>query len=343
MLKSIVTPIDGSRHAQAALLLSAELAAKYDANLLLLHVGLRDGDVPKELYDKAASELAEAETRGEKSGVYPHLSRHLRVLEYLGHMLLRQAKTEAEGRGARQIETRIDFGDTGERILHHAKQADADLIAMGSRGFNEWEGMLLGSVSHKVIHLAPCSCVTVRQVEGQKAFEDLKSIVVPTDGSAHAAKAIDLASDIAAKCGAKLTLLHVLLSFATPHELRAAVDLDKLSAETRAELEVEPQAPVTTYGDGFIPPPISDGALREIGEQILTRARRAAADRGVADPNLVLAEDDPARRILETAKQEDADLIAMGSRGLGELSGLMAGSVSYKVNHAAPCSCLVVR
>ncbi|MCP4878263.1 MAG: universal stress protein, partial [Gammaproteobacteria bacterium] len=43
------------------------------------------------------------------------------------------------------------------------------------------------------------------------------------------------------------------------------------------------------------------------------------------------------------AKSEQADLITMGSRGLGGAEGLLSGSVSYKVNHSAPCNCLVVR
>ena len=72
--------------------------------------------------------------------------------------------------------------------------------------------------------------------------------------------------------------------------------------------------------------------------------RRTAEAKGVQAPNLVLlGGDDPARAILKTAKREQADLIAMGSRGLGGVEGLLSGSVSYKVIHTAPCSCMVVR
>lgn len=343
MIGTILTPIDGSEHAQAALELSANLAFKYDARLLLLHVGMRDGDVPEALYDAAARELEKAESSGEETGIYPHLSLHLRILEYLGHMLLRDAKKHAEGRRVRRAETVIDFGDTGERILHHAKHESADLIVMGSRGFSELEGLLLGSVSHKVIHLAPCSCVTVRKSATQGTSDGIERIIVPTDGSDHAAKALDLASDISAKYGAKLTLVHVMRSHASLQTLRASVHVDQLSAKTREELDPARHAPAERFGGVFIPPAVSDDARREIGEQILSRGRLAAEVKGVDSPNLVLADGDPARAILETAKREQADLIAMGSRGLGEVAGLLAGSVSYKVNHAAPCSCLVVR
>ncbi len=58
-------------------------------------------------------------------------------------------------------------------------------------------------------------------------------------------------------------------------------------------------------------------------------------------PNI--APGDPARKILQVAKSEQADLIAMGGRGLGGAESLLSGSVSYKVNHDAPCNCLIVR
>ena len=343
MIKTILTPIDGSKNAQSALELSADLAAKYDARLLLLHVGMRDGDVPEELYEAAARELQDAEDSGEETGIYPHPSRHLRILEYLGHLLLRDAQQYAEANGAKRAETLLDFGDTGERILHHAKHESADLIVMGSRGLNELEGLFLGSVSHKVVHLAPCSCVTVRGFETEDAFEGIKTVLVPTDGSDHAAKALDLASDVSAKYGAKLILLYAARSDASLDRLRATVDVAELSAATREELDADRLAPVVPFGGAYIPPAVSDEALREIGEQILARGRKAAEKKGVVKLEVVLAEDDPARAILKTAESQQADLIVMGSRGLGEVTGFLAGSVSYKVNHAAPCSCLVVR
>lgn len=48
-------------------------------------------------------------------------------------------------------------------ILRGARDRAVDMIVLGSRGFGDAEGLLLGSVSHKVAHLAACTCVTVRQ------------------------------------------------------------------------------------------------------------------------------------------------------------------------------------
>ena len=57
----------------------------------------------------------------------------------------------------------------------------------------------------------------------------------------------------------------------------------------------------------------------------------------------VVHEGDPASAILAVAKEADADLIVMGRRGLGDLAGLLLGSVSQKVTHLAECACLTVR
>ena len=343
MIRTILTPVDGSRHAQAALDLGIDLAKSYNARLILLHVGLRDGDVPQDLYEAAARELAEAEARGEETGIHPHLSEHLRVMEYLGHKLLREAQGAAAEKRIKSSDGVLDFGDPGERILHHAKHRSADLIVMGSRGYGELEGLFLGSVSHKVFHLAPCSCVTVHRVEGDTGFRGLETIVVATDGSAHATRSVELASDLAARYGARLVLLHALRRQATAAQLHAAVDLDRLGAETREQLEMAERLVAMGSGAGLLAAAISEAALKEIGARILERGAALAKARSVQNPELRLVDDDPARAILAAARSERADLIVLGSRGLGEIAGLLAGSVSYKVNHAAPCTCLVAR
>lgn len=344
MIRTILTPIDGSTHAQMALDLSTDLAAKYEAELVALHVAIRDGDVPNELYETALRELEKAEAEGRETDVDSRLSRHLQTLEYMGRMLLQRAREQAEAKGVKRVETIMEFGEAGERILHYAKtHKPADLIVMGSRGYSEIEGLFLGSVSHKVFHLSPCSCVTVHCGDASPAFKGVETVLAPTDGSDRATKAIELASDVAGKYGAKLILVHVMRSTASLEKLRAAVELDKLSQETCDELDPARHAIAEHFGGGFIPPALSKDALKEIGEQILERARRTAEEKGAGAPELMLLDGNPAREIIQTARQKQADLIAMGSRGHGEVGGLLAGSVSYTVNHSAPCSCMIVR
>ncbi len=52
---------------------------------------------------------------------------------------------------------------------------------------------------------------------------------------------------------------------------------------------------------------------------------------------------DPAAVILGIAEKESADLLVLGSRGLGALSGLIMGSVSQKLVHLAPSPVLIVK
>jgi len=53
-------------------------------------------------------------------------------------------------------------GDYAEEILNAAKEFDADMIVIGSRGLGLLKSTVLGSVSQKVLHHASCSVVTVR-------------------------------------------------------------------------------------------------------------------------------------------------------------------------------------
>jgi nucleotide-binding universal stress UspA family protein len=339
MIHNIIAPIDGSTHAQMALDLSADLAARYDAQLVLVHVAGGDGNLPEDLYSAAARELEEAEGESAQSD---QPQQH-RVVERVGHMLLRIAKEEAEAKGVTRCETVVDFGDPAERILHHAKERSADLIVMGSRGFGELKGLILGSVSHKVFHLAPCTCVTVHRQDEPSALSRIGSIVVPSDGSEQANKAVDLASEIAGKYGARLVLLYVMSRGPSLEQLRSSVDFDQLSESARAELDPSRHPMAEHLGSAFIPPVVSRRTQKEIGEHVLAHGQRVAEAKGVQTPKLVLKDGDPARVIVNIAKREQADMITMGSRGLGGVEGLLSGSVSYKVSHTARCSCMIVR
>ncbi len=150
MVETILVPTDGSEHADKAVAFAADIAPKYGAGIILLYV-LTDpgsGRVPSEV-----RELARLE--------------HVRITEHDirqagANELLHNAETQARKHGATRIEQVIEEGDPTRRILALAKARGADLIVMGSRGLGDLQGLLLGSVSHKVGHLAKCTCITVR-------------------------------------------------------------------------------------------------------------------------------------------------------------------------------------
>lgn len=60
------------------------------------------------------------------------------------------------------ISTASLSGSPDSRIVETAEAMNADLIIVGSHGYNRWERLLLGSVSDSVVHHAPCSVLVVR-------------------------------------------------------------------------------------------------------------------------------------------------------------------------------------
>lgn len=60
------------------------------------------------------------------------------------------------------ISTETLFGSPDSRIVEAAEKMHADLIIVGSHGYNRWERLLLGSISDSVVHHAPCSVLVVR-------------------------------------------------------------------------------------------------------------------------------------------------------------------------------------
>lgn len=169
----------------------------------------------------------------------------------------------------------------------------------------------------------------------------MRTILVATDGSAPAQKAVELASDLAGKYQARLVLVHVLHHKSMP----------QLKAEHLATVP-EAYRPAVADMAAMLAGTVDRGsetgaalrrALDLYGQQILEEAARTARELGAKDVSALLEEGDPVQRILECAEREKADLIVVGSRGLGNLKGLFLGSVSHKLNQAAHCSCITVK
>lgn len=176
MIKTILAATDGSEHARKAVRLAADLADKYGAKLVLVHVLLR-GELDEGLQHMAEVERLKAEggkplreaiasipeARFPVDMIPPEPGdSHDDVLKGVAEQVLDDAEHEAKERGARDIEKMIEDGDAVRRILKVADDASADIIITGSRGLSDLKGMLVGSTSHKLSHHADCTVVTVR-------------------------------------------------------------------------------------------------------------------------------------------------------------------------------------
>lgn len=149
----------------------------------------------------------------------------------------------------------------------------------------------------------------------------LRNILVPVDGSEHAENAVAFAADLASKYGARLHLVHVLLTGHVPDEIRNLSD-----KEGREE-------PPMAVGGGYVEAQLPRDVLEDIAQKLLERAQRTAGEHGATDIDANWVAGPATERILEQAREVGADTIVMGCRGLSDLRGLVVGSVSHKVQH----------
>jgi nucleotide-binding universal stress UspA family protein len=177
----------------------------------------------------------------------------------------------------------------------------------------------------------------------------MKTILVPTDGSVAAEKALDLALDLAQKHGAEVKLFHVLLRDKEPDELLRLPELSQAEGDVVNELhacEHCPEAQRTVeelMGERNVPKrPAPESLLRQIGAHVLKRATAHAAERGVSADSLDLADGAAASAIKTAAETSQADTIVMGTRGLRQIEAVSFGSVSQQVCRTVSCTCVAV-
>jgi nucleotide-binding universal stress UspA family protein len=146
----------------------------------------------------------------------------------------------------------------------------------------------------------------------------MQKIVVGVDGSETADKALRWAADEARLRGASLRVMHawtVPLVLARPSE-----DAFGIPEPVESLLEVR-------------------AALQREATTVLERALEDVASEGV-EVEAQAIEGKAARILIEAAA--DAELLVVGSRGLGGFAGLLLGSVSQQCAHHAPCPVVIV-
>jgi nucleotide-binding universal stress UspA family protein len=141
----------------------------------------------------------------------------------------------------------------------------------------------------------------------------MQNILVATDGSAGADRAVDVAAELAKATGGKLSIVTIG---------------GNLSGEEMRQL-------ARAEGD------IGD-ALEALSTQILVAAKDRARRCGITNVEIQTGWGDPAEQIIEAASRKNANAIVVGRRGRGRLAGLLLGSVSQKVVSLSPCAVVVV-
>lgn len=290
MFDSILVPTDGSECAARAAEHGAALASAFSASLHVLAVidtrtaggPFSDGDLEDEILDRMTADAEETMT----------------------------AITDAVDI-AEEIQTTIRKGNPVNEICTYRDDNDVDLIAMGTHGRTGVGRYLAGSVTENVVRQADVPVFTVRATKQSRDTAPYDDILVPTDGSASAAAAVEPACEIAAQFDSRVHALNVvnLGDVATGSEYTLPKDLiDTL--ESQGETETE---------------------------RVATRAREFGAETVTE-----VVSGFPASEILDYAAENGIDLIAMGTTGRTGLNRFLMGSTTERIIRHADMPVLAV-
>jgi nucleotide-binding universal stress UspA family protein len=137
MFEKILLAVDGSAPSDRATKESIDLATKLGSEVIVVHV---------------------KETERTWAGAY-----ELESLEEANELVDRAVRDLKDaGISARGEIQRSVYGRAARVILELASAEGADVIVLGSRGLSDLAGLVLGSVTHKVLHLAHCPVLVVR-------------------------------------------------------------------------------------------------------------------------------------------------------------------------------------
>lgn len=217
---------------------------------------------------------------------------------------LKQAAREIIGLESARVNIDVVKGEAFERIIDVAENENCTLIVMGRRGLHRVERMFMGSVTAKVIvHSSTDILVIPREAE-----IGWDNIIVATDGSANSEKALAKAIDFGKRYKSLVTGVTVV--------------------------DMHPEH----YAD-------AGGVVEQLDEKanmVLKGAVTGASTAGVKLYSQLL-HGNPAAEITAYAKENNAGIIFVGSRGLSGLKKIFLGSVAEKVIGLAPCAVFVTK
>lgn len=194
-LKTVLCPIDFSNLAARELELAVKVCEAFGAKLVLHHNVLITGAAFSKAWEWSEEHRAQTVPEGDAfkrlEGVLATLPPTVRA----------------------QAEAKISSGSVAPVLLMLAQQLPADLVVLGSHG---WSTDDHSSVTERIVDKSPCPVLTFREGNEQSFRLRPESdaapvrVLVPTDLSETAAKAVAYAFELARKFPLQLTLLHVV-------------------------------------------------------------------------------------------------------------------------------------
>lgn len=240
-----------------------------------------------------------------------HVSDYADVVVGQGRRWLAEA-TDAARTVCDILDVGTDLRDGMTATVLMGESATARMVVLGSRGLGGFAELLVGSISVALAAHAHCPVVVARSSTVDSPPPVTGPVVVGVDGSPLSEAAIAFAFETAAARDVPLLAVHTWL--------------DINLAETWIPL-----------------PSIVDWGEVHASEERLLAERLAGWQEKypTVEVHRVVTKDRPARALLRRA--EDAQLVVVGSRGRGGLTGLGLGSVSQTLLHKALCPVAVIR
>jgi nucleotide-binding universal stress UspA family protein len=225
------------------------------------------------------------------------------LLEAARHRLARAARIAEDTSPGTETAPQVEIGAPIEVLGSEARRAQ--LLVLGDRGVGGVAGLVLGSVAVALAARGACPVVIVR---GETRNTD-GPVVVGIDGSTVSEAALEFAFDAAAMRGAELVALHAWSPTTIDKALEPLMDWDAVANEEDAALAER----LSGWGQKYPQVTLRRSVVRDGAARALVDASRGA------------------------------QLVVVGSRGRGTAAGLLLGSVSHGVLHAAHCSVAIVR
>jgi nucleotide-binding universal stress UspA family protein len=207
------------------------------------------------------------------------------------------------------VEVRLEQGRPAERIVDLAREIEAEITVLGSRGEGCAPASSLGRTAQQILASAHNSVFIAHSSSVAPAAAAPKRILVPLDGSIRTESVLPAAVRIASAHGAELLLVHVV---------QETLQTELLSAP-------EDMALAHTLTDR-----LESGAKR-----YLERLQRQLEHRLAPNRTLVVRHANERQCLLEISQREQADLIVISAHGYGCDSARSFGSVTtYLLTHS---------
>jgi nucleotide-binding universal stress UspA family protein len=230
------------------------------------------------------------------------------------------------------VEAIVEEGNPAEVLIDKSEELKADLLVVGSVGMSGAKRFLLGSVPNKVSHHAPSDLLVVKTDPPPHDFGDYQKLMVGTDGSPTAMRALDAACVLAKA----LSIQPVVVCVYEP-----------LTEHEKEVLRADPNDAIAQWSaDRSIRDTPEEFRWRIAGakqaEDVLDRAADHATKCGV-EAETRAVEGNPAEVLISIAEKENFDLIVVGSVGMRGPKRFALGNVPHRISHHAPTDVLILK